>query len=70
MKTHTTEALADALHVRPNTIRSAYCRDGHYFGFRPFKQANGRLAWPDESLESLVRGEVGPAAAPAAALAA
>lgn len=49
----TTEALAARFLVKPSSIRSAYCRDGHYFGLRPTKLPNGRLLWPADSLEAL-----------------
>jgi hypothetical protein len=58
-----TEALAVALGVQPQTLRVAHCRDGHYFGFRPVKLPNGRLSWPEEARDGILRGEVGPAAA-------
>lgn len=72
MRTHdTTESLADAVGVRAQSIRAAFCRHGHYFGFVPVKLPNGRLAWPIEARERLLRGEVGDAAkAPAEPLAA
>lgn len=40
-----TEALAARFMVKPNTIRSALTRTGHYFNWRPEKLPNGRLAW-------------------------
>ena len=46
-----TEQLAAKFLVKPNTIRSAFCRDGHYLKLVPVKMANGRLGWPSESLE-------------------
>lgn len=42
----TTEALAARFLVKPTSIRSAYCRNGHYYGLKPTKLPNGRLLWP------------------------
>ncbi|MFP3977327.1 hypothetical protein [Marinobacter sp. KMM 10035] len=50
----TTEQLAEKLHVKPNTIRSALCRTGSYMGIRPTKLPNRFLAWPDDAVERLV----------------
>jgi hypothetical protein len=33
-------------HVKPDTIRARICRTGSYFGIRPLKLANGKLAFP------------------------
>ena len=49
----TTSALAAQLHLRPQTLRAALCRVGHYYGVRPARLANGRLIWPDDALERL-----------------
>jgi hypothetical protein len=43
-----TEAFAERHLVRPQTIRKHVCLHGHYFGTKPEKLPNGRLAWPDE----------------------
>ena len=45
-RTLSTELAAAALHIKAQTLRAALCRDGHYFGIRPVKLANGRLAFP------------------------
>ena len=42
-----TEALAAKFMVKPESIRSALCRKGHYFKWRPTKLPNGRLAWEE-----------------------
>ena len=55
----TTEALAVRFFVKPNSIRSAYCRDGHYFGLRPTKLPNGRLLWPADALEQIAEKQAG-----------
>lgn len=40
--------------VKPGSIRSAYCRDGHYMGIRPIKLPNRFLAWPDDAVERIL----------------
>ena len=55
-RTLSTEQAA-ALHIRPQTLRAALCRDGHYFGVRPIKLPNRMLAWPAEGIERLLSGE-------------
>ena len=57
-RTLSTEQAAAALHIRPQTLRAAFCRDGHYFGIRPLKLPNRMLAWPAEGIERLLIGEV------------
>lgn len=52
----TTEAFAGSLGLKPQSIRAALCRDGHYFGIRPSKLPNGRLLWPADSVERLTAG--------------
>lgn len=48
-----TEELAALLRLRPQSLRAALCRDGHYFGLRPRKMPNGRLLWPADAVERL-----------------
>lgn len=57
-RTLSTEQAAAALHVRPQTLRSAICRDGHYCGLRPVKLPNRMLAWPAAAVDALLIGEV------------
>lgn len=57
-RTLTTEQAAAALHVRPQTLRAALCRDGHYFGIRPTKSPNRFLLWPADAVARLTAGEV------------
>lgn len=54
------EAFAVALSLKPQTLRAAVCRHGHYFGFVPGKMPNGRLIWRIEDRDALLRGETGP----------
>ena len=53
-----TEAAAAKLHVKPQTLRAALSRDGHYLGVRPTKARNRFLHWDDEAIEALAAGEV------------
>ncbi len=46
----TTEQLADALHLKAQSLRAAVYRCGHYYGLRPKRLPNGRLLWPDDAL--------------------
>ena len=48
-----TEELAALLRLKPQSLRAALCRDGHYFGLRPRKMPNGRLLWPADAVERL-----------------
>lgn len=52
----TTEGLAVALAMRPQSIRKRLSQTGAYFGLRPFKLPNGRLLWPPNSVEILAKG--------------
>jgi hypothetical protein len=49
----TTAQLAENCLVNPNSIRVALCRTGSYFGIRPEKLPNGRLAWPADWKEKM-----------------
>jgi hypothetical protein len=40
------EQFAALNQVKPQSVRARLCRTGSYFGIRPLKLANGRLAWP------------------------
>jgi hypothetical protein len=53
MTHQTTETLAQLLGIRPASIRTRYCKTGHYFGLRPVKLPNGRLLWPATTVEQL-----------------
>lgn len=55
---HSTGQVAALLHVRPQSLRAALCRDGHYFGVVPIKLPNRLLAWPADQVNALVRGDV------------
>ncbi|MCC4117642.1 hypothetical protein LLG90_19975 [Aromatoleum toluclasticum] len=53
-----TEELAVGLRVKPQTIRAALCRHGHYLGLRPCKLPNGRLLWDAAEVDRLIAGDV------------
>ncbi|MCK2086819.1 hypothetical protein MXC99_01250 [Thauera aromatica] len=57
-RTYSTEQAAAALHVRPQTLRAAVCRAGHYAGVKPHKLPSRFLAWPAEAIDRLIAGEV------------
>lgn len=40
------EQFAALNQVKPQSVRARLCRTGSYFGVRPLKLANGRLAFP------------------------
>ncbi len=42
-----TDSFAARNNVKGQSVRARICRYGHYFGIRPKKLANGRLAFPD-----------------------
>lgn len=52
---NTTAALAKRLGIQPQSIRAAVCRKGDYYGVAPTRLPNGRLLWPDDAFEKLVR---------------
>lgn len=56
-RTLSTEQAAAALHVKPQTLRAAVCRAGHYCNVRPLKLANRFLGWPADQIERLAAGE-------------
>lgn len=41
------EQFAAANQVKAQSVRARLCRTGSYFGVRPVKLANGRLAFPN-----------------------
>lgn len=57
-RTYSTEEAAAILKVRPQTLRSAVCRDGAYFGVRPMKARNRFLVWDASAIDALLSGEV------------
>ena len=57
-RTYSTEQAAAALHVRPQTLHAALCRNGHYFGIKPTRLPNRRLIWDAAAVDALLSGEV------------
>jgi hypothetical protein len=54
-----TAEFADALRIKPQTIRRSLCLNGHYLGIKPAaKLPNGRLLWDAAEVEALTSGEV------------
>ncbi|MBN8777164.1 MAG: DNA-binding protein [Thiomonas arsenitoxydans] len=51
----TTEELASALHVEPESIHKARSKNGHYCGIQPIKLPNRRLAWPIDAIERITK---------------
>lgn len=58
LRNYSTEEAAALLKIRPQTLRAAVCRDGHYAGVRPRKLPSRFLAWPAEAIDALLNGEV------------
>lgn len=58
LRTYSTEEAAAVLKVRPQTLRAAVCRDGHYFGVRPQKARNRFLVWDAAAVDALLNGGV------------
>lgn len=52
--TLTTDSLAARLGIKPQTLRAALCRNGHYFGLRPWKTPGRFLLWPADSISLLI----------------
>ena len=57
-KTFSTKQLAELIKVNAETIRRGLCVNGHYMLMRPVKLPNGRLLWPAEPVEAILKGEV------------
>jgi hypothetical protein len=54
---YSTLEAAARLGIKPQTLRAALCRDGHYFGIRPTKAKNRFLRWPGDAVDRLAAGE-------------
>ncbi len=57
-RNYSTEEAAAALKVKPQTLRAALCRDGHYYGVKPQKARNRFLLWDANAIDALTAGEV------------
>ena len=51
----TTDELAAGLGLKPQTLRAALCKAGHYCGLKPTKAANRFLYWPADSIERITQ---------------
>lgn len=51
-----TDAAAQRLGLRPQTLRAAVCRAGHYGGITPRKKCNRMLSWPANLIDRLAAG--------------
>jgi hypothetical protein len=58
MEFESTEVFAAKHLVKPQSVRSRYCRKGSYFGAKPRKLPNGRLLWPIAETSATNPGEV------------
>lgn len=47
-----TDQFAANNKVKAQTVRKRFCETGSYFGIKPKKLMNGRLAWPDIQIEA------------------
>ena len=52
----TTEQLAEQAQLKAQSLRAAFCRDGHWCGIRPIKLPNRRLLWPADAVNALLAG--------------
>lgn len=57
-QTLSTEEVAALAKLRPESIRSALCRAGHWLGLRPVKLANRRLVWNSADVARVISGGV------------
>lgn len=51
-----TDEAATRLKIKPQTLRAAFCRAGHYCGCKPTKRANRFLAWPVIEIDRIAAG--------------
>jgi hypothetical protein len=58
----TTDEFANQWRVQSQTVRKRYSQHGSYFGIKPLRLPNGKLLWPDRTLEPLVVEQLGVAA--------
>ena len=58
MRKYSTQQFAESAFVKPQTIRAAYCRQGHYLTVKPIKLPNRKLAWPADAVDSILTGEL------------
>lgn len=49
-----TSEFAESFGVKATTVHRNLCVNGHYMGIRPIKLPNGRLLWPEESVQLVI----------------
>lgn len=49
-----TASLASALGLQDQSLRKRYNQTGSFWGVQPIKLPNGKLRWPNDSVERLV----------------
>ena len=54
-RNYSTAEAAEALKVKPQTLRAALCNNGHYAGVKPRKLPSRFLAWPADEIDAIVR---------------
>ena len=59
-ETLSTKKCADKLNVKPATIYSGYCNDGHYCGIVPVKLPNRFLLWKESDIAKVLNGGIEP----------
>ena len=52
-----TREFAALARVKPQSVRAALCRTGHYLGLRPVKLSTGKLLWDAECAARVLNGE-------------
>ena len=57
-RNYSTAEAAEVLKVKPQTLRIALCRKGHYAGVKPHKLPSRFLAWSADEIDAIARGEV------------
>ena len=54
MHAYTTEALALMAGLKPQTLRAALSRKGHWCGIQPIKLPNRLLLWPADRVDAVL----------------
>lgn len=57
-RVYTTIEAAIVTRHKPQTYRRDYCTKGHFNGVKPVKLPSGRLLWPADEIDALIRGAV------------
>lgn len=50
---YTTKQTSQVSNTKEGTIRSSYCRDGHFLGVVPLKLSTGQLRWPADLIDAI-----------------